>query len=260
MTAITEPAVAGVSNHRLPPALIALACQCGALLLAVAVIWLTRPSGGVLTLAITQGLFAAALGARLGLQRWWVPINLCFLPAAIALRTVDVHPVAYLVAFVASVSVFRTTLRTRVPLYLSSAHACRRLVELLPSRAGLRVVDLGAGTGTVVARIAQARPDATVTGLELAPLPALIGWWRVRQLRNGRIERADFWARSLADCDVVYAFLSPAPMERLWRKVQAEMKPGALFVSNSFDVPGVAPDEIIALDGARSRALLVWRI
>lgn len=260
MTAITERASASVSHQQLPPAVIALACQCVALALAVAVSWLTRPAGGVLTLAITQGLFAAALGARLGLQSWWLPINLGFLPAALALRAVDVYPGAYLVAFIASISVFRTTLRTRVPLYLSSAQACERLLALLPGQSGLRVLDLGAGTGTVVAHIAQARPDVNVTGLELAPLPALIGWLRVRRLANCRIERADFWARNLADCDVVYAFLSPAPMERLWRKVKAEMKPGALFVSNSFDVPGVVPDEIIALDGARSRALLVWRV
>lgn len=260
MTAATEPAPVSVIIDRLPPALIALACHCIALVLAMAVNWLTPPAGGGIAFAITQGLFAAALGARLGLPNWWLPINLGFLPAALVMRAVGLHPSVYLFAFIASMSVFRTTVRTRVPLYLSSARACERLIGLLPQRSGIRVMDLGAGTGTVVARIAQARRDARVDGIELAPLPVLIANLRARRLHNCRVERADFWVRNLADCDVVYAFLSPAPMERLWRKVKAEMKPGSLFISNSFAVPGVAPDEVIALDGARSRALLVWRI
>lgn len=259
MTVLTERAARIAATDRLPPGLIALACQCIALALAAVLSWSTHITG-VMPIAITQGLFAAALGARFGLPRWWLPINLCFLPAAVLLRTVDNHPGLYLIAFVASVSVFRTTLRTRVPLYLSSARAVEALAERLPTRPGIKVLDLGAGTGTVISRLAHLRPDATVAGIELALLPALIARLRVRRRRNGRIDRTDFWAHSLADYDVVYAFLSPAPMERLWRKVRAEMKPGSLFVSNSFDVPGVAPDEVIALDGARSRALLVWCI
>lgn len=260
MTAITDQATDIVAMNRLPPALIALACQCAALVLTLAVSWIAPAPTGVIAFAITQGLFAAALGVRSGLPAWWLPINLCFLPAAVLLRGVEVHPAVYLFAFVASISVFRTTLRTRVPLYLSSARAVESLIELLPQRPGLKVVDLGAGTGSVVTRLAQARTDVDVAGIELALLPALIARWRAQRLPNCRVERADFWQRDLADCDVVYAFLSPAPMERLWRKVMAEMKPGSLFVSNSFAVPGVAPDTIVTLDGARSRALLVWRI
>jgi len=57
----------------------------------------------------------------------------------------------------------------------------------------------------------------------------------------------------------VYAFLSPVPMPDLWCKVRTEMRPGSLFVSNTFDVPGVAPDRVITLGNGR-RALLVWRL
>jgi len=40
----------------------------------------------LLQAAIMQGALAALLGARLGLSRWWWPINLVFVPALVALR------------------------------------------------------------------------------------------------------------------------------------------------------------------------------
>jgi hypothetical protein len=47
-------------------------------------------------------------------------------------------------------------------------------------------------------------------------------------------------------------------MPSLWRKAQREMRPGTLFVSNSFTVPGVAPLKTIPY--AAHRALYVWRM
>ena len=49
-------------------------------------------------------------------------------------------------------------------------------------------------------------------------------------------------------------------MTALWEKVQSEMQPGSIFISNSFAVPGVEPDEVIELDNDRASALFVWRI
>lgn len=70
----------------------------------------------------------------------------------------------------------------------------------------------------------------------------------------------DFWEINLADYQVVYAFLSPVPMERLYTKVQAEMKPGTLFISNSFEVPGVEADEVLELSDGRKTKIHIWRI
>ena len=38
------------------------------------------------------------------------------------------------------------------------------------------------------------------------------------------------------------------------------MKPGTMFVSNSFAVPGVPPDETIVLDDRRKTKLHIWKI
>jgi hypothetical protein len=59
---------------------------------------------------------------------------------------------------------------------------------------------------------------------------------------------------------VVYAFLSPAPMPRLWTKALAEMAPGTLLVSNTFTIPGVAPEQTIVLPGRSDARLYVYRL
>jgi len=110
--------------------------------------------------------------------------------------------------------------------------------------------------------LARARADLQFQGIELAPLPALISRWRVRRanLANCRIQWGSFWRVNLRDFDMVFAFLSPVPMPELWRKARAEMRPGTLFISSSFKVPGQSAQRIIKVHDRRGTELNVWSI
>ena len=68
------------------------------------------------------------------------------------------------------------------------------------------------------------------------------------------------WKVELAEFDVAFAFLSPVPMTALWQKALAEMRPGTLFISSSFGVPGQTPDRVIKVDDSRQTQLLVWQM
>ena len=223
----------------------------------VSFIWLTAP---IPTLLLLHGTLAAAAGALLGLPRWWIPINLLFVPSALWLQELELAPSWFLVGFVVLTLLFWTTYRSRVPLYLSSQEACERLAQLLPSSGGFKVLDLGCGFGGLLARVARTKPAGQYTGIEIAPLPALVAWLRARRESNCRVIRGDFWRQDLSRYDAVYAFLSPEPMTDLWRKVRAEMRPGSLFISNSFAIEGVEPDAVVPLGGLGSRALYLWRL
>lgn len=48
-------------------------------------------------------------------------------------------------------------------------------------------------------------------------------------------------------------------MPALWRKACAEMRPDALLISNSFEVPGIEAQESLPVDDWRHSRLLIWR-
>ena len=49
-------------------------------------------------------------------------------------------------------------------------------------------------------------------------------------------------------------------MDKLYKQLKSEMKVDSLFVSNSFEVVGILPDEIWQLDDKRETKLYFYRI
>ncbi len=233
-----------------------LACGLACGFVAAAGYW-SMPLEGWL---IVEGLAAAAMGRMIGLPWWWMPINLFFFLALYLLLDWEVQPTLYLILFGVLFLLNAAACLQRVPLFSSSDRAAAVVHELLPAQGGFRFIDLGCGTGTFLARLACARSDGNYTGVELTPVPYWLS--RCRTLRNRAVDIrwGSFWGVNLRDYDVVYAYLSPAPMARLWDKARSEMRPGSLLISNGFCIPGVAPTRTIALGDAVGSTLYLWRM
>lgn len=201
---------------------------------------------------------AGATAAALGLAWWWILLNLAFAPAVAIGVVTSLPPQWSAAALVALVMVYGGTQRTRVPLYLSNAAAVRALCDLLPKDKPLSFMDLGAGTGTVLAAIASSHSSAAVDGVERAPIPFLLAMLRAVIFRQRYCVRwGNLWSTDLSSYDVVYAYLSPAPMSSLWEKARREMRPGSLLVSFRFIIPGIVPESTIDAGG---HELHVWRM
>jgi hypothetical protein len=211
-----------------------------------------------LLLAMLQGGIAALIALRQRTPRWWLAIHLGFAPLAVIVQDLNIAPGWFLAAFVLLLLVFWRTDQSRVPLYLTNQPTAATLLKLLPATP-CRIIDLGCGDGALLRHLARARPDCRFIGIEHAPLTWLVA--RLRNLRqtNVQIRRGDFWREPLGEYDLVYAFLSPAPMLRLWAKACAEMPSGALLVSNSFAVPDIAPTAVIAVNDRRATRLYLYR-
>jgi len=98
------------------------------------------------------------------------------------------------------------------------------------------------------------------TGVESAPLLFTVSSLFSLLSGKGKILRKNIWKTALVDYDVVYAFLSPAVMEDLWKKVQNEMRPGTLFISNSFVVPDKRATKILTLEDGRKTKLYLYQL
>jgi SAM-dependent methyltransferase len=247
------------------PALKALLLQALVLLL---VPWILRSAHAPLSAlgaALLCGAVAAGLSWWLGLRRWWLPVQLLFAPALLLAARYELDWRYYLGALLLLTLVFGAVFRTQVPLYLSGPRVWEALSAELPAAgasAGFRFIDLGCGVGGVLRYLAPRHPQGDFRGVELAPLPVLMAWLRMRvaRLHNGHVRWGSLWSCDLAPYDVVFAFLSPVPMPQLWLKARREMRAGTLFISSSFAVPGQPADREVVVDDLRQTRLLIWKM
>ena len=190
---------------------------------------------------------------------WWRVIHLLFAPLAWGVAELAIDPGWFLLLAILLLLVYRGALSGQVPLYFSNTDTANALAEIMANRSQFRFIDLGAGVGSILRPLAMARPEASFTGVENAPATWLAGRLRTAGLNNCEWRWGDIWQSRLADYDVVYAFLSPAPMPALWQKVQREMRPGSLFISNSFAVPDIEASAIIDVGDARQTRLYCYQ-
>lgn len=240
------------------PALHAGLIQAAAAGLASA-LWIAGVDLSVGQWAVLQAAVAVRIATLAGAACWWLPLHLGFAPSVVAASAWQLPPLWWGGAFLALLAVYGSTYRTRVPLFLSAPAVHAALARLLPVGRPVRFIDLGCGLGGAITALKARCPHAEFEGVELAPLPYLIS--RLRAARAGcRVERRDLMAIELAPYDVVYAFLSPDPMPALWAKAKREMRPGSLFVSLAFPVPGVAPERVVHVSEQSRHTLYVWRM
>jgi hypothetical protein len=191
------------------------------------------------------------------LARWWVAIQLLFPAALLLTLALRLPPWLFLAAFLFLLLLYWSTFRTQVPFYPSGRRCLARGRSAAAGRTGADRRHRQR-PGRPRAASGARRPDCDVTGIELAPLP-----WLVSRLRapggpaNLRFTLGDYDGLDFAAFDVVFAYLSPAAMERLWRKAAAEMRPETLLLSYEFAIPG-QPALRIVLD-SNGKTLHGWR-
>ncbi|MBI3222330.1 MAG: class I SAM-dependent methyltransferase [Nitrosomonadales bacterium] len=254
--------------HRFPPSILALLLQCAAFAVTTLGMRLLDLHLAPLAFALFCGCIAATFSRMAGLARWWTIIQLLFVPAAVLMLSLNIPPGFFLIAFLIMLALYWSTFRTQVPLYLSSKQIWHALVNQLPPAtpgASFRFIDLGSGLGGVLTHLARARPDGHYSGVESAPLPFLWSWLRTRRQPNCTVHWGSIWDNKLGVCDlaqydVVFAYLSPVPMARLWHKARSEMRPGSLFISSTFTVPEHAPHRTLQVDDLHHSTLLIWRM
>jgi ribosomal protein L11 methylase PrmA len=103
---------------------------------------------------------------------------------------------------------------------------------------GKTAVDIGCGDGRIV--IALAKAGAQAYGYEINPI---LVWYAKRKIRKEKLEQRatvlwkSFWSVDMSRFDIVVVFGIPHIMRRLEEKLQKELVPGSLVVSNAFQFP-----------------------
>jgi hypothetical protein len=245
---------------RFHPSIAALLIQITATITSGVLIALFSANAGLLGWVILQALLAGLLSFVARLPVWWMPMHLLFMPLVIAALTLNISSTWYLLLFLGLLLIYGKSFVTQVPLYLSSESVNQALETLLPQQQQFSFIDLGSGCGGLLKNLANAHDNGSFHGIESAPVPYVISKLRSLLGSGYDVRWGDFWKHDFSHYDVVYAYLSPVPMNSLWQKAKKEMRPGSLLISNTFVIPGVAPDQSIRLNDFSNSTLYLWRL
>lgn len=120
----------------------------------------------------------------------------------------------------------------------------RRMMDMAQVGPDDHVIDLGAGTGSLLFMAAEDR-GAEVLGIEAEPIRFL--YLRLRRAMSPAksrisLRRENLFQTNLRNATVVLMFLWPPAMARLKTKLDEELVPGARVVSYYHPIPGRMPD------------------
>lgn len=154
------------------------------------------------------------------------------------------------------------TVRTGISPVPTTPRVAAAMFALIPPDTRGVIYELGSGWGNLALALAKRFPDCPVVAYELSPLPWLVSvlWRRLAPRPNLTLRRADFLAAPLGDAAVVCCYLYPGAMRKLGPKLEAELAPGALVLSNSFLVPGWAPVEVRTAGDAYGTKIYLYRM
>jgi hypothetical protein len=267
-----------LSTFKKYPAILALIIQ---IISAAAVLLLIRfVHLQVFYTVVIQGILASGLAIALKMSRWWIVISLFFGPLVLFISAYQVPQWIYFLCFIVLLLINGNSIKDRVPLYLTGNETIKKIEEVLrvqyqnqasatasakasPKSAQVKsftFIDLGSGLAGTLLELSKVFPQAKFYGVETAPLVFVASWLRTFLTKNCQIRFCSIWKTELSKYDVVYCFLSPVPMPKIWEKAKAEMKKGSMLISNSFEIPGVKPTQTIELKDWRDSKIFIWKI
>ena len=136
-----------------------------------------------------------------------------------------------------------------------------KMLEAAPERFRGTILELGSGWGTLAYAFAKQYPEALVIGYELSPIP-----WCFCQIRqwfkpqaNLLFQRKDYRTVSFDKTDLIVCYLFTRGMRELKTKLEHELSPGCLVISNTFAVPGWEPDWIYTAEDQYDTRIFVYQ-
>lgn len=127
---------------------------------------------------------------------------------------------------------------TGAPFVPSFKNATNSMIKHANITPGMKIVDLGSGDGRLLMQAAD--NQAYATGYEINPYLVLFTKLRIAfscKKKYINVVWKNMWNADVSSADVVFVYLLPWKMKTLQKKLEREMKKGALVVSNSFVFP-----------------------
>ena len=126
----------------------------------------------------------------------------------------------------------------QVPFVTTSSDTVKTLIDIVEITPGMKVIDLGSGDGRVILEFGKRK--ASVEGYEIKPELVERTLQRIHDAHLEEVVHVfntSFWDVDLSQFDIIYLYGMQSILGRLEQKLDKEMKPGAVFISNIFRLP-----------------------
>lgn len=136
------------------------------------------------------------------------------------------------------------SLFVKVPYVPTKKQVALKMIKVAHLKKNDIVYDLGCGDGRLLFE-AEKNADINAKGYELAPIPYFFA--KIQQFflkSKTSIQMANFFSANLKDANIIFCYLSPDIMVKLYKKIKKECKKGTKIVSNTFSVRGVEPSRV----------------
>lgn len=120
-------------------------------------------------------------------------------------------------------------------------------------------IDIGCWDGPILEAVKNKFPSVKVIGYEKSYRPYLDALERrKRNWLNYEIRNEDFFLANITEATVLYSYMIPYMMERIWRKINSECKNGTILFSSSFAVDWKEPKKVLKLWSKRK--ILIYEV
>ncbi len=144
----------------------------------------------------------------------------------------------------------------------SSRISTDHIMNIAPEEVIGDILELGAGWGTLAFPLAALYPGNRILAYELSPVPWLFMKVRHALYRHGNLDifRRDFRKASLDGVGLVVAYLHSEGLAKIKDKMERELAPGTLVISNVFDIPGWTHEAKHRLDDSFCPQVYLYRV
>jgi len=151
---------------------------------------------------------------------------------------------ATLLAFIFVSLWFVSIVGSGAPFVPVPAKSVPGIVDALELKEGSVVYDMGCGDGRILLSALEKVPNIRAVGIEKAFLPYMLAKWKLRGT-SAELTHGDFFKTDLRDATHVVLYLLPSLMEKIEKKLQAELRSDAVVLAIDFSFKEKVPLRVI---------------
>ncbi|MFC1598431.1 class I SAM-dependent methyltransferase [Patescibacteria group bacterium] len=142
------------------------------------------------------------------------------------------------------------------PYVRTSRKLINKMLNDIEFKDGSSVYELGCGDGRFIRALAKKNKNLKITGFEYFIVPYLMGrTMNIFSKAKVKIKLQDFFKVDLSGVDYIFCYLINTEQEKLKEKLNKELKPGAIVISNTFKFKDWQPIKTIEINKAKKSGL-----